>query len=605
MRIRSGWGRERPRRPTPRARRTWCWSASRLGLHQVDPPCAAPKAAGELLCELFWQKPLIGELMQDKTTYRFATEHPAPAGKMKNRLPSSRHLFLSSCFLIACKCLVALIGFVATVLIGVRFGRRSRRTPFSWPGRFPCRWSSASWAPLIYPSYRSTPALAEGDEAGARRLAGDLLYLVGGIALIASAIYVLLAPSIVAVLAPGLSEHTQQMTVRLTRIMAFSMVGAGLYGVLDSILNADHRYYLSALGSLWLPLGTFLGVLVLSYPWSIEGVAMGTLSGAVLQGVTLLPGVRGRLDWRPRAVGFGDPRLQEVLKPLGVGAVLLGIWYVNESVGRFFASFCGGGAVSSLAFGYTLVAVVPLLVAFPLYKVLYPAIVRFTQADDKGSLARLFSWNYFIVAFATFPVTALLAVLSVPITAMVFRYGRFSDAAVAETARVVLWMSFSLWSSTAAIPLVFYLFVARRFALILKIALLLVLLHAVLAYLFMRGMGVAGIALSSSLVTVVRLGVMVHLVRRLIGTTGFGEMALPTVKLAVAAVLAAAGTYAAAHWAAAALGGDSTASRVLVLGGLAFASLMLYLMLSLLLCGKRLFAALQIFSGRSRPQEAA
>ena len=519
--------------------------------------------------------------------------------------PSRKRLLFSSCTLIACKCLVALTGFVAAVLIGVRFGTQPETDAFFVARTIPVSvlFGIAGALNLSFiPVYVRTLA-ADGPEA-AQELAGEFFNLILWASVGATVVYVLTADWIVMLVAPGFSADARALTVTLTRIMAISIVAAGLYAVADSILNAEHRYVLSALGSLWLPAGALVGVVVLAGPWQIYGVAIGTLAGAVLQCLTVLPGVRGKMRWNRLGVSFADPRLRDVVKHLGISALIFGIWHVNETVDRIFASLCGGGAVSSLALGYTLVSMVPLLVAFPVYKVIYPAIVRLTMADDRQGLKQLFSWNFFLTAFLTFPATAVLVCVSVPITELVFHHGSFSQAAVDATAGVILNMSLGLWPSVVAVPMGFYLFVARRSDLILALAGAFVLLNVLLDYLFMRAMGLAGIALASSVLSAFRLGVLVVLVRGMIGGAGLAGAVLPAMRLAAATVLAGAVMCVVARWMPALIDAEGRMGRLLAVGGPIVVGAAVYLGLSLPLCSRQLHAFVALIKGGPILQEA-
>jgi putative peptidoglycan lipid II flippase len=373
--------------------------------------------------------------------------------------------------------------------------------------------------------------------------------------------------------------------------MGFAMVFLGLYGVLDSILNAHHRYILSALASLWRVIGAFVGVLILADFWHMPGVAIGLLAGTALQCIFVLPGLRGRLVWKTLSVDLRNPRLKESLKRLAIVSLVIGTGQINQVIERLIASLAGEGAVSSYGYGFSLITLLPLLLAMPVYKVLYPEMLRLMAAAEREKLRMLFSRNLFLVAFVAFPITAGFISFSTPVTELVFLRGRFSAGAAVQTADVIRFLSLTLFPSVAIILVAFYFLAAHRVRLLWILTVVSVTLNAVLGFGLMHLMGVA---LASSLGAMVRLGILLAFLSGALGGFGGGPLVRPITKLMIAAVVAGIFAYHTAQWLAALIDLSKILNQILGYGAVAAAGFMVYLGVNLLLGNEGLLTMISL-----------
>jgi putative peptidoglycan lipid II flippase len=379
----------------------------------------------------------------------------------------------------------------------------------------------------------------------------------------------------------------------MTRIMALAVVLTSLHAAFDSVLNAERRFVASALSSLAVPAGALFGVLVLADFWGITGLAVGVVLGFVIQGAILAPMMRQYFVGHRWSLGRDCPNVREAMKGLRLTILAILTSQINTAVGRMFASLLGEGAVSAMSLGVALIALVPGLVAVSVYKVLYPELVRLFNEGLYSGLRGLFSKNFVVVAFMTFPVTLALVIFSGPITELLFKYGRFSNTAVSQTAEVIAYLALALPGGMAGILLMYYLLVARRTGLVVKISVATIAANALLAWILLRLMGIGGIALAYSLVTLVRTIILAKITSRLLGGPIFSNLALTMTKLATAAAAATAAMYGVAQLFPEA-NGSGTPMKLLGAGAaIATAGAAVYLLGNFVLRNERLWLLLK------------
>jgi putative peptidoglycan lipid II flippase len=305
--------------------------------------------------------------------------------------------------------------------------------------------------------------------------------------------------------------------------------------VFDSILNAERRFIYSAISSLWVPATQIFGVLYLADICGITGIALAVLIGFLLQLVMVLPIMPRYFKGYSLLVDFSNPALWEAVKLLGFAVAIVIIGHISTAVDRLFGSLLGEGAVSSLSLGFVLIGIIPILVVFPIFKVLYPELTRFVQEKRRDCLNRLLSWNFLFIIFITLPITVGIYMFSLPITKIVFWGDRITDQDILNTAKVIEMFSLSLPTSAMILP-IFYFFALKRVKFLVNMLFLTILIHAALDYLLMSLIGLEGIALSSSLVAYMRLVILVVSLKKTNKDLKLKGLAGPFLKVGVATV---------------------------------------------------------------------
>ena len=93
------------------------------------------------------------------------------------------------------------------------------------------------------PSCRSSPSSSSaGERREAFRLASTLIFLVGLILGALTALFILVAPTVMSLVAPGFEGELLDLTVSLSRLLFPILVLLGLTGMVVGILNSYDRF---------------------------------------------------------------------------------------------------------------------------------------------------------------------------------------------------------------------------------------------------------------------------------------------------------------------------------------------------------------------------
>ena len=456
-------------------------------------------------------------------------------------MSSRSHYAVSSLALILSRTLTAAGGFAVAVLLAAKYGASAVSDAYFAARLIPIILVSPvsiAFNLAFVPAY--TRVLKEGSETEAAQLAGHFLSWTllasGGL----SFLYFAFAEQIVSAIAPGFSAQAHDWAVSMTRIMAPAIVLASAYASLDSVLNARRRYIASAFSALAVPAGALLGVLVLAERMGPDGLAIGAIAGFIVQAAVLFPLVRRYLARRRGVHRRTKPPEYQIAPYLGISILAITGWQINMLVDRMFGSLLVEGAVTALSLGTALIGLVPFLLAAPLYKVMYPELVERVQDRRDSSVRELLRLNVIVVVFATVPVTVTLMMFAPIITDLAFNRGQFDAAASAMTSEVIFYSAIGITPGISGLFFTYYFLASRQSRIIAGLFFATIVLNALLDWILMKLMGLGGIALATSLVTMLRTAVLIVIAGRILGGAVTEGTRGPTLKALLASTVAAA-----------------------------------------------------------------
>lgn len=295
----------------------------------------------------------------------------------------------------------------------------------------------------IFTEYWTNRTHAEAVQA-ARVLATMLLLVVGTIA----SLGIVFAEPLTALFAPGFAANPEKfaLTVSLTRWTFPYIALVSLVALCSGVLNSLRHFGAPAMSPVFLNLAMIAAAVAspLVTP-PVKALAYGVLVGGLAQlmlqmfplwrlGIRLLP------RWYPQHEAVG--RAARLLLPTVFGAA---VYQINLLVNTVLASALPAGSVSYLwyadrvfEFPLGLFAVALGTAALPSFSA---QVARGEWENMRASLGFAMRSTSFIVA----PATVGLAVLAVPITAVLFQRGAFAGEEARQTALALAAFALGLW----------------------------------------------------------------------------------------------------------------------------------------------------------------
>ena len=387
---------------------------------------------------------------------------------------------------------------------------------------------------------------------------------------------------VVPILAPGFGQIPGKLalTTLMTQIMMPFLLLVALAAAVMGVLNTHGRFFIPAVAPTMLNLALIAAGFLLS-PFMprfglepIVGMAIGGTLGGLGQLAIQLPTLRALgFRWRP-ILSLRDPGVLRITALMAPAAIGLAATQVNIFVNTFLASLLVEGSVSWLNYAYRLMQLPIGLFGVAIATVTLAQVSQHAARKEMAELKRTLSFSLRFVFFLTIPATLLLVTLAQPIVALLYQHGRFGAGDTVQTAQA-LWayaVGLAAFSAVRVLVPVFYSLGLTRLPV--TISFVTIGANVVLNLALMHPLQHRGLALATSIASVLNFVLLFQALRRRIGPLGGRLIARSTSRILLAAVMASGAAYLAAHGTAAFLGAASVLERVLIVGlGLAAGSL--------------------------------
>jgi putative peptidoglycan lipid II flippase len=154
---------------------------------------------------------------------------------------------------------------------------------------------------------------------------------------------------------------------------------------------------------------------------------------------------------------------------------------------------------------------------------IFPLLSEQVAANAPERVKATVDFSLRLMGFLLVPATVGIILLRYPIIGLIFEHGKFTADDTGRTAWVLLFLCLGLYAYAGRDTLtrVFYAYHDTRTPV--KISVATVVINVGLSYLFMQFLGVGGLALGTTVALTVNFVVLIWLLKRKIGSMGFGR----------------------------------------------------------------------------------
>ena len=441
-----------------------------------------------------------------------------------------------------------LLGVLRTVVIADAFGTSpelgSYWVAFRLPDLIFLVLAGATLGSAFIPTFARF--IAQRDEEEAWRLASSVLNLVAATTAVLVVIAVVLAPWIVAAMAPGLGEDVgrqdelHSLATDLTRIMLVSPFLFAVSAMVTGILNARQHFFLTALAPMFYNLSIILAALFLADPMGVRGLAVGVVAGSALHLFVQVPGMfavgmRYRLEARWR-----DPGVLEVVRLMLPRMAGLAAAQANFIVATFFASQLGDETISALNYAWLLAMMPMALFGVSIATAVFPTMARQAATDSLDHLQSTLYSSLRYILFLIIPASVGLILLREPLVSLLLQRGEFTADATDITASALLFYSIGLFAHSALEILSRGFYALRDTRTPVALAVLSMVLNLLFSLALKGPLEQDGLALAMSLATAIEATLLFLVLGRRLGGADAGSLADFLLRTAAATGLMAA-----------------------------------------------------------------
>lgn len=339
-----------------------------------------------------------------------------------------------------------------------------------------------------------------GAKAAQKLFAGASLWSIG-LLVVTTLIMLASVPLYLPLLTKGFSADKLALTYRLLWAIAPMLLLTGIGNIWGAVLNAGEKFALVALVPMITPVLT-VSLLFGMQSWGVFNLVAGMVGGQLIEMVIVGIVLKQQgFSLRPRWSGF-NADLNEVARqyaPAIVGSFLM---CSTALVDQSMAAMLPTGSVAALNYGNRIVTLPIIIASTALSTAVMPYFSKMVASNDWSGIRHSFRHYLILIFAASVPLTGLIILGSEPIVHALLQRGSFN----ANDTRIVAQIQ-----SCFALQIPFYIgcmLVVRLISAMRQNQILIIGSAGNLAiniagnYLFMQWLGVAGIALSTSLVYV-------------------------------------------------------------------------------------------------------
>ncbi|VAX12940.1 Proposed peptidoglycan lipid II flippase MurJ [hydrothermal vent metagenome] len=328
----------------------------------------------------------------------------------------------------------------------------------------------------------------------------SLLVLIASVIILALA-----APLIIQWFAAGFSDEKLLLSRNLLFLLLPVLIFSTLSAIWGAILNTEEHFVVVAIAPALIHLGAISLLLLAGKQWGIYALASGTITGFIAEFLLLSFAVkRIGLAVFPHWQGLTAP-IRNVIQqfmPMAAGMVLMSSTII---VDQGMAAMLDPGSVSSLNYASRIIGLLTGVGAMALGTAVLPHFSRQVANEDWPGILHTFRTYSRLILALTIPFCGILIYFSAPLIELLFQRGAFDAGDTQLVAHVQIFYLLQLPFYIIGIMGAQLLSALSCNQILMKISALNLLINIAGNLILMKYIGLAGIALSTSIVYFVSL----------------------------------------------------------------------------------------------------
>jgi putative peptidoglycan lipid II flippase len=372
-----------------------------------------------------------------------------------------------------------------------------------------------------------TDYVKKGDKKETERFLASCFSLLICLLLMVTALGVLTAPWLVRIIAPGFIKYPAKfsLTISLTRMVFPYIFFISLVAFSMGVLNTHRVFFPPAFSPVLLNV-SMIGSVLLLYKFfhpPIYALAMGVLIGGVFQLAFQIPflirrGFPFKLAWNPR-----HPGLKKVVALMGPSILGVAVYQLTVFINTLLASFLPSGSVSYLYYADRLMQFPLGIFAIAMGTAALPSFSSLSGEDMKP-LGDAIGFTLRLILMISIPASVGLVFLREPIIGILFQRGAFNAVSRHATALALLGYAVGLFAVSGVRVVVPGYYALKDAKTPVRIAVVALIVNVILGIALMYPLKHLGLALATSISSIVNLVLLVAILSRRLKTMEWRAM---------------------------------------------------------------------------------
>jgi putative peptidoglycan lipid II flippase len=431
---------------------------------------------------------------------------------------------------------------VAAGYFGVKGPVSAFTIAFQVPNLVRALFADAALQPAFVPVFTDLVGRRQYKEAF--RLASTLMLLITMVLGALTAIFVLAAPLLIPIFAPGFEGHLLDLTVSLSRVLFPILIMLGVSGIVVGVLNSYDRFGAFAISPFFWNVTIILVLVVLEplFPQKdkIYAYAIGILIGTAVQLAIPAWDLRNTPFHFTWSFEWRNPAVRRVLLLMLPVTISLGLINFNALINSFFGSLVSDEAPAAIDKAFRLYQLPQGIFSVAIATVLFPTLARFANNKEFVNLRATLANGMRQILFVLIPAAVVFLALSDPIIRLVYQRGEFGPAETTIVGTALFWFAFSLPTNGVYLLQTRTFFSLQRPWQATALAVVDLVVSALAAWALYGPFGVGGIVAGTGIGTSAAVFAQAYVLRREFGGLELGRLLSTTIRISIASLVLAA-----------------------------------------------------------------
>lgn len=454
------------------------------------------------------------------------------------------NLAKSAIWLMIITILSKVLGFAREIVLGYFYGTSAYSDVYITAMNIPTVLLAAIGAALattFIPLYHEVQE-REGEKK-ALEFSNKTMLIVIIISIILAILGYIFAEPLVKLFAVSFRGEKLALTVEFVKIMMIGCVFIGLSNIITSYLQIQGNFTIPGMVGFPCNLIIIVSIVISAVMKNIYILAIGGLFSMVVQFLFQVPFAIKRGYKFNLNLDFKDAYIKKMI--LLVLPVFIGVAanQINTMIDRSLASGLGDGVITALNSANRLNGFVMGLFITTLGAVIYPTLSKLSSEDNKEKFSESVVKSVNCVTLLVLPATVGFIVLSTPIVRVLFQRGAFDERSTYLTATALIFYSIGMigFGLRDILDKVFYSLKDTKTPMLNGI--ISMTLNIILNIILVKIIGHAGLALATSLSSIICILLLFRSLKIKIGYYGQDKIIITFIKSLVAAVCMGIITY--------------------------------------------------------------
>lgn len=454
------------------------------------------------------------------------------------------NLAKSAFWLMVVTMLSKILGFAREIVLGYFYGTSAYSDIYITAMNIPSVVFVAigtALATTFIPMYNEV--LEDAGERGALKFSNNIMNIVVILSLLLALIGYVFAVPLVKLFAMNFTGEKLELTVHFARIMIIGVVFIGLSNIMTSYLQIKGNFTIPGMIGYPNNIIIIISIAMSAIMKDINILAIGGLIGMLSQFLFQVPFAIKKGYKFKILINFKDKYLKKTLWlviPVFIGVA---VNQINTMIDRSLASGLDDGVITALNNANRLNGFVLGLFITTLGAVIYPTLSRLSTENNKKKFAESVAISVNCVNLVVLPATVGAIVLATPVVRILFQRGAFDERSTALTATALIFYAVGMigFGLRDILDRVFYSLKDTNVPMINGI--IAVVLNIVLNIVLVKVMGHGGLALATSLSSIICILLLFRSLKKKIGYYGQDKIRITFIKSLIASFIMGIVTY--------------------------------------------------------------